>query len=42
MLFSTTVFLFVYLPLVLLIYYNPIVKSRGFRNMFLLAASIFF
>ncbi len=42
MLFSTTVFLFVYLPLVLLIYYNPVVKSRGFRNMFLLAASIFF
>ena len=42
MLFSTTIFLFIYLPLVLAVYYNPWVKSRGFRNVFLLLASIGF
>ena len=42
MLFSTTIFLFVFLPLVLADYYNPIIRSRQFRNVFLLLASIFF
>lgn len=42
MLFSTTIFLFVYLPLVLLVYYNPWVKNRRFRNVFLLLVSIGF
>ena len=42
MLFSTTIFLFVFLPLVLAVYYNPIIRSRQFRNVFLLLASIFF
>ena len=42
MLFSTTIFLFVFLPLVLLIYYNPWIRGRRFRNVFLLLASIGF
>ena len=42
MLFPTTIFLFVFLPLVLAVYYNPIIRSRQFRNVFLLLASIFF
>ena len=42
MLFSTTIFLFVFLPLVLAVYYNPVIRSRQFRNVFLLLASIFF
>lgn len=40
--FSSTVFLFLFLPLVLLIYYNPVFKGRGFRNIFLLLASLGF
>lgn len=35
-------FLFLFLPAVLLIYYNPIVKTRTFRNVFLLLASLAF
>ena len=42
MLFTTTIFLFVFLPAVLLIYYNPLVKNRTFRNIFLLLVSIGF
>ena len=42
MLFSTTIFLFVFLPLVLAVYYNPVIRSRQFRNVFLLLASILF
>lgn len=42
MVFSSTVFLFLFLPAVLLIYYNPIVKTRTFRNVFLLLASLAF
>mgnify|MGYP002732227718 CR=1 FL=1 len=42
MVFSSGTFLFLFLPLVLLIYYNPIVRSRQFRNVFLLFASILF
>ena len=40
LLFSSTVFLFLFLPLTLLIYYNPFVTSRRFRNLFLLIASL--
>ena len=42
MVFSSTVFLFLFLPLVLMIYYNPIVKNRKFRNIFLLLVSLGF
>ena len=42
MVFSSTVFLFLFLPIVLVIYYNPIFKSRSFRNIFLLLASLGF
>ena len=42
MVFSSTIFLFVFLPIVLLIYYNPIFTSRNFRNNFLLLASLIF
>jgi len=40
--FSSTIFLFVFLPLVLVIYYQPWLSSRTFRNRFLLAASLVF
>lgn len=40
--FSSTVFLFLFLPLVLLIYYNPWYRRRTFRNHFLLLTSLFF
>lgn len=42
MVFSSTTFLFLFFPLVLLGYYNPFVRSRTFKNMFLLAASLLF
>ncbi len=42
MVFSSTIFLFLFLPLTVLIYYNPIYSSRKFRNIFLLLASLFF
>lgn len=42
MVFSSTVFLFVFLPIILVIYYNPIFKGRRFRNIFLLLASLGF
>lgn len=42
MVFSSTVFLFMFLPLVILIYYNPLLNSRGFKNYFLLLASLMF
>ena len=42
MVFSSTVFLFIYLPVVLVIYYNPMIKSRNFKNNFLLFASLAF
>lgn len=42
MVFSSTVFLFIFLPIVLLIYYNPIIKTRKFKNIFLLLASLAF
>lgn len=40
--FSSTVFLFLFLPLVLVIYYQPWFTSRNFRNRFLLLASLLF
>jgi len=40
--FSSTVFLFLFLPFLLAFYYNPFFKSRGFRNGILLLASLFF
>ncbi len=42
MLFSSTVFLFVFLTIVIIGYFNPWWKSRQFRNIWLLAASILF
>ena len=42
MVFSSTVFLFLFLPLVIMIYYNPFVKGREFKNIFLFFASLGF
>lgn len=42
MVFSSTPFLFLFLPLVLLIYYNPVWKGRAFRNGALLLCSLLF
>ena len=42
MLFSSITFLFLFLPVVIAVYYNPFVKARGFRNIVLLIASLFF
>lgn len=40
--FSSATFLFLFLPAVLILYYNPIIKERAFRNAILIASSIFF
>ena len=42
MVFSSTVFLFIFLPITLIIYYNPFIKNRKFKNYFLLFASLLF
>lgn len=42
MVFSSGVFLILFLPLTLLIYYNPFFKSRKIRNLLLLMVSVFF
>ena len=42
MVFSSTIFLFLFLPIVVLFYYSPWSKSRTFRNRFLLFASLVF
>ncbi|MDR1955779.1 MAG: hypothetical protein LBQ30_02885, partial [Treponema sp.] len=42
MVFSSGIFLFLFLPLVLLGYFNPFWKSRAFKNGFLLLASLGF
>ncbi|MDR2398329.1 MAG: MBOAT family protein [Spirochaetaceae bacterium] len=42
MVFSSGLFLFLFLPLVLTGYFNPLVKGRLFKNAFLLLASIGF
>ena len=40
--FSSTIFLFLFLPLTLMVYYNPWFTGREFRNRFLLFASLLF
>lgn len=42
MIFSTTLFLFIFLPLTLLIYYLPIFKNRTLKNLFLFLVSLVF
>lgn len=42
MVFSSTVFLFLFLPLTILIYYNSVWRGRRFRNDFLLLVSLLF
>lgn len=42
MVFSSTVFLFLFFPVVIAVYYNPFFKGRRFRNVVLLLASLFF
>ena len=42
MVFASTVFLFLFLPLSLLLYYNPLCRSRRYRNAVLLAVSLVF
>ncbi|MDR3284481.1 MAG: MBOAT family protein [Treponema sp.] len=42
MVFSSTIFLFLFLPIALIGYYNPIWKGRKFKNGFLLLASLGF
>lgn len=42
MVFSTTTFLFLFLPLVLILYYNPVLKKRKLKNNILLIFSIIF
>lgn len=42
MLFSSSVFLFAFLPVVLLCYYGPLRSARRGQNLFLLIASLFF
>lgn len=42
MVFSSTIFLFLFLPVTLLLYYNPLVRGRGYRNKLLLIMSLLF
>ncbi len=42
MLFSSSVFLFIFLPIVLMVYYGLLRKWRGGQNIWLLLASLFF
>lgn len=42
MVFSSPLFLFFFLPAVLIVYYNPFFKNRTFKNTILLLASLFF
>ena len=42
MVFASTVFLFLFFPLSLALYYNPLCRSRGYRNGVLLAVSLVF
>lgn len=42
MIFSSTTFLFLFLPIVLIAYYNPVIKSLQFKNAVLIVSSIFF
>lgn len=40
--FSSNTFLFLFFPIVLILYFNPFVKSRTYKNVILLLASLFF
>lgn len=42
MLFSSNVFLFLFFPVVLIVYFNPFFNGRKFKNAFLLLASLLF
>ena len=42
MLFSSFEFLSLFLPLTVVLYYNPLIKGRTFKNVLLLLASLFF
>lgn len=42
MVFSTYIFLFIFLPLVLVLYFNPFLKGRKFKNTLLLISSLLF
>lgn len=42
MVFSSTVFLFLFLPITLLLYFNPLCKKREYRNIVLLIISLGF
>lgn len=42
MIFSSTLFLFLFLPIVFLLYFNPIIKNRTFKNIVLLVSSLLF
>lgn len=42
MLFSSTTFLYYFLPAVLILYYGPLRRSRRLQNLFLTLASLFF
>jgi len=42
MVFPSTVFLFLFLPITLLIYYSPCSRKRNFRNLFLVCMSLLF
>ncbi len=42
MVFSSSVFLLLFLPITLIGYYNPFITSRKYRNIFLLVASLLF
>jgi D-alanyl-lipoteichoic acid acyltransferase DltB (MBOAT superfamily) len=42
MIFSSTTFWSLFLTAVILLYYNPLVKSRRFKNILLLVASLEF
>ncbi|EDS71940.1 hypothetical protein ANASTE_01644 [Anaerofustis stercorihominis DSM 17244] len=42
MLFSSNIFIFIFLPIVLFVYYFLLGKSRNLQNIFLFIASLFF
>ena len=42
MLFSTTTFIFIFLPIVIAVYYVFLSKTKNIKNIFLLIASIIF
>lgn len=42
MVFSSTVFLFLFLPIVLILYFNPFCRGRKYRNVVLLLTSLLF